>query len=351
MTNKKTLVFSLGTLVGSCLLFITIGSFVIASQDKVPAFTGEYDVNAKEELLVVTEYEGSETLSLVSNNEKAISLFESEVDAYIFSPIYTNDHTAVFIQTTGYDYGDYIDETTSEFAYSTIQSIDLSTNEVTIIAEARGVLFDLVYIPTSDQLVVSGENITQGTEPQPVGRAETKLFNVNDSELEVIYEGSPVLPSSIQATNDGQLMMILPDDQGSWTVDSMYESIERVFSANPTENPLNLELVSNPDKIEPITSFAQIEDGLIYQTIFNYQESDAIYDYDLIPYSYNNKKEGTRLGISGHEIEALLYPKKDVLYYVKRTDAYRNGNDFSLHRHDLRSGTGIEINLLPQTDE
>lgn len=333
------------------MLFITTGSLVIDSQETEPVFTGEYDVNAEEDLLVVTDYEGSETLSLLSSKENPIPLFESEVDTYLYSPIFMNNHTAVFIQTTSYDYGDYIEETTSEFAYSTIQSIDLSTNEVSIIAEARGVLFDLAYIPTSDQLIVSGENISQQFEPQPVGRAETKLFNVKEGELDVIYEGSHSLPGSMQPTADGKLMMILSDDQGNWTADSMYESIERIYIADPSENPLNLELVSNSDKSEPITSFVQVEDGLLYQTILNYHDSDDMFDYDLVPSSFNKNEEGDRLGISGHDIESLRTPTKDILYYVKRTAAYRNGNAFSLHRYNIESETGVELNLLPQTEE
>lgn len=231
----------------------------------------------------MTKEDEMETLSFLPNKEKSIPLFESEVGTSLFSPVFTEGNTATFIQTTGYEYGDDPDEVNSELAYSTIFSIDLSTNKVTILAKTRGILLDLVYIPTTNQLLVAGENINQQAEPQTTDRNETKLYHVNEGELEVIYEGSYAMPGSMQPTADGQLMMILPDDQGNWNVDSMFESIERIYIADPSESPLKLELVSNPDKTEPISRFVQVDDGLIYQTIFNYHDSDDMFDYDLVP--------------------------------------------------------------------
>ncbi|WP_144558448.1 hypothetical protein [Shouchella miscanthi] len=347
MLNKKMLFLSVGTIIGSCLLFITIGFLVNATQKTEPAFTGEYDVNVMEDLLYVTTENSVDTLFLQTNNESALSLFTSDSEAFLYSPIFIDEHTAAFIHTTGYERGSDPYETSSEFAYSAISIVDFVTEEITTLVETRGVLLDLIYIPTTDQFIVTGDNVSQHIEPEAQETRKTALYNAADGELQLIYEGSYAVPSSMQAAKDGQLMMILPDDQGNWTVDTIYESIERIYIADPTVTPLNLELFSSDEKTAPITSFVQVKDGLIYQTIFNYEQSDGSFDYDLVPYSFETQEEGNRLRIGGHDIEALRsIPTKDILYYVKRTDAYRDGNTFSIHRHDLVSGDEKEIPLI-----
>ncbi|MFS0785816.1 hypothetical protein ABC345_05450 [Shouchella sp. 1P09AA] len=351
MSNKKTLLFSLGTLAVSCILFITVGSFVTATQDAQPAFTGEYDVNDSEEVLVVVKEQEHESLLLLANEEEDTTLFESDENTQITSPVFMEEHTAAFIQTTGYKDGDDPYETSSELAYSTIYFIDLLTNEVVNVADARGVLQDLAYVPSSKQLIATGENITQQSEPQEQEGNQTAIYHVHNGDFQEIYQGSYAAPGSMQATEDGKLMMILPDDQGNWTAESMFESTERIYMADPTEQQLDLELVSNPEKTEPITSFVQVEDGLIYQTILNYHDADDMYDYDLVPYSYENEEEGDRIGVSGNEIESLRLSSANMLYYVKRSSAYRNGNAFSLHKRDLKDDDHVEGDVFPHNDE
>lgn len=348
MTNKKMLLLSLIALIGSCFLFMTVGFFVTSSQETEPAFTGAYDVNAKEDLLVVTKKDNVETLSFQKNNDHNVTLFDSDLDAYLYSPIFVDDHTAAFIETTGYDYRDNQYDRIAEFAYSTIYSLDLITNERKVIAKARGVLLDLVYIPAKEQFIATGEDVSQNVEPQKVkSGSHSALYLIEDGELEEIYNGSYMTPSSMQATEDGTLMLILPDDQSNWTVDTMYEAVERIYETDPTEQPFQLELVSNPDKIEPITDFVQVEDGLLYQTILNYEDYDGVFDYDLVPFSLINREEGKRLGLNENGIEYLRAPGNDILYYVNRTQAYRGGNAFSLHRYELETGTIDEINVTP----
>lgn len=349
MSNKKKLLLSVGSIVGATILFITISTIVVSSKDSLPAFTGNYDVNTKDELIVVNQEKERQSLSFLPTQGQSQALFEAEEDYTLFSPIFMSDNTVAFIHTSGFEPDKQPGEQRTELAYSTIFTVDVSTNEVTALAETRGILTDLVYIAENDQLLASGENINQEDVPAARNGNTTILYEVSNGKLVSIYEGSYTEPGSMQATDDGELLMVLPDDQGNWDTDSMFEAIERIYKADPMEKPLSLELVSNENKTEPITDVAQIGDDLIYQTIMNFHD-DGNYDYDLVSYSLEKKEEGDRLRI-GSSVESLRAPNEHTLYYVKRDFDYNGFNQFSLFRYDLENHIETEIHATPSLEE
>ncbi|MBM7632839.1 hypothetical protein [Geomicrobium sediminis] len=312
----------LGVMTGIVLSLAIVG-YIQTNEDDGPRFTGEFDVQS-DQLLYALEHEG---LEIVFVDEEKI--YEADPGYQFFDLAFARDEV-LFIHTTGYD-----DQPAGE-GENQLRTSEIINDAGDVIVEARGVLNQLVYDETNDELYTGGIQVSQGVEPeQGFEPLDEGFFKVEeDGSLTRIFDRAMTVH---QVLDEGQFVVTMYDDYEleERTADSIFDSVSRSYLFDP--NTKEVELLSGEETEVDVSQSVIYEDELLYQTIMN-PNSNENYDYDLV-------YEGERLNIGSAVGNILL--QDDQLYYTKRDQSgYQKKPTVTLHTYDLLQGMEEEVTLV-----